>query len=205
MAFLSFYDNTNTFLYDLGPSGLRWKVVVTNASFTTRDLIKMSGSNVDFQSTDSPVTSLYKFIPKKEDGAIVGDSDYTNGDKTIAESANGKYFTSRNFLMDDGNGGKKIDPSKFASGTFREQNESVENISGTFVKTDQDKEEFLNNLVTFYSFPPDCTDEIDLTLNDSGIGLKTPIMLQHGMTFSSGSDRAIVGFKQGVKTWLSVF
>ena len=204
MAFLSFYDNTNTFLYDLGPSGLRWKVVVTNASFTTRNLIKMSGSNVDFQSTDSPVTSLYKFIPKKEDGAIVGDSNYTNGDKTIAESANGKYFTSQIFLMDDGNGGKKIDPSKLASGTFREKNEPVDDISGSFVKTDQDKEEFLNDLVTFYSFPPDCTDEIDLTLKDSGIGLKTPIMLQHGMTFSNGSDRAIVGFKQGSNTWLSV-
>ena len=126
-AVLSYYDDNNNFLYDLGPSGIA-SMSKTDAKITSAQYIKAEdaglttpfGENVDLPWVDTTkswytatkdnnyilfvkgatgkTTTLYRYSAPRVNGKIVADS--ANGLSTydLASAADGRTFTSRTMV-----------------------------------------------------------------------------------------------------------
>ena len=215
MAYLEFYDKNNTFLYDLGPSGIRWKVTVTSASCTQNTLLVKTtatdNNNLpkpDFISGGTIDTSLWKFSPAREDGVVVGDSSYTKNDDSIANRANGKYFTSTTFVKQV-NGSWVLDESKYANYMYRRQDELVDTLStnlGNYNASTINNaiQNWKDDLVMFWNFPSGSISEINdaYTVNNNIATITYPVYRQVYINIVNGFSNTFYAFKQQNTIWM---
>ena len=215
MAYLEFYDKNNTFLYDLGPSGIRWKVTVTSAScIQNTSLVKTTATDnnslpkPDFIRGGTVDTSLWKFSPAREDGVIVGDPNYTKNDDNIANKANGKYFTSTTFVKQE-NGSWILDESKYANYMYRRQDEPVDTLStnlGNYSASTINNaiQNWKDDLVMFWNFPSGSINEINAayTVNNNIATITYPVYRQVYINIVNGFSNTFYAFKQQNTIWM---
>lgn len=126
-AVLSYYDDNNNFLYDLGPSGIA-SMSKVDAKITSAQYIKAEdaglttplGENVDLPWVDTTkswytatkdnnyilfvkgatgkTTTLYRYSAPRVNGKIVADSANGLGSYDLASAADGRTFTSRTMV-----------------------------------------------------------------------------------------------------------
>lgn len=126
-AVLSYYDDNNNFLYDLGPSGIA-SMSKVDAKITSAQYIKAEdaglttplGENVDLPWVDTTkswytatkdnnyilfvkgatgkTTTLYRYSAPRVNGKIVADSANGLGTYDLASAADGRTFTSRTMV-----------------------------------------------------------------------------------------------------------
>lgn len=215
MAYLEFYDKNNTFLYDLGPSGIRWKVTVTSAScIQNTSLVKTTATDnnslpkPDFIRGGTVDTSLWRFSPAREDGVIVGDPNYTKNDDNIANKANGKYFTSTTFVKQE-NGSWILDESKYANYMYRRQDEPVDTLStnlGNYSASTINNaiQNWKDDLVMFWNFPSGSINEINAayTVNNNIATITYPVYRQVYINIVNGFSNTFYAFKQQNTIWM---
>ena len=94
-AVMQYYDNYGVLIYDLGPNGINFRVVIRAASFTTHHYVSAVGSGDDgYHQTGAGATGfyIYSFSAKRYDNRITGDDTYIS-DPDVASFADGKYLT----------------------------------------------------------------------------------------------------------------
>lgn len=94
-AVMQYYDNYGVLIYDLGPNGINFRVVIRAASFTTHHYVSAVGSSDDgYHQTGAGATGfyIYSFSAKRYDNRITGDDTYIS-DPDVASFADGKYLT----------------------------------------------------------------------------------------------------------------
>lgn len=94
-AVMQYYDNYGVLIYDLGPNGINFRVVIRAASFTTHHYVSAAGSGDDgYHQTGAGATGfyIYSFSAKRYDNRITGDDTYIS-DPDVASFADGKYLT----------------------------------------------------------------------------------------------------------------
>lgn len=94
-AVMQYYDNYGVLIYDLGPNGINFRVVIRAASFATHHYVSAAGSGDDgYHQTGAGATGfyIYSFSAKRYDNRITGDDTYIS-DPDVASFADGKYFT----------------------------------------------------------------------------------------------------------------
>ena len=96
-ATMKYFDNDGNFLYDLGPSGLRFLEIieakfVRNVFYTT----------IKTDDTTGATVGCYRFSAKRVQGIITPDDTYTET-ATEAQNADGKWFTNSPIYDSNGN------------------------------------------------------------------------------------------------------
>lgn len=94
-AVMQYYDNYGVLIYDLGPNGINFRVVIRAANFTTHHYVSAAGSGDDgYHQTGAGATGfyIYSFSAKRYDNRITGDDTYVS-DPDVASFADGKYLT----------------------------------------------------------------------------------------------------------------
>ena len=94
-AVMQYYDNYGVLIYDLGPNGINFRVVIRAASLTTHHYVSAVGSGDDgYHQTGAGATGfyIYSFSAKRNDNRITGDDTYIS-DPDVASFADGKYLT----------------------------------------------------------------------------------------------------------------
>lgn len=105
-AVLKYYDRLGRFLYDLGPRGLS-SVLSDDGGFHAETLNRITGVAYDTQLPATRPTGLvsetiFQYVAKTDEttGNVMMDS-INEGDLTLAENSNGKWFTSDNKLSNN--------------------------------------------------------------------------------------------------------
>ena len=180
-AVLKYYDNDGNFLYDLGPSGLRF-IDVVEAKYITHTLYKIS---------DGTSVTVYYFTAKRVAGIIAADTGagehgYAPTDE-IARLADGLYFTSNGEItMIDGNLNNLA-----RDRNLRRATDNAISVNNNHIKegweTAEDVKEFLKGT---YDLTDSELEGLDFTLVDDEIGgkeLKKDITLQRVTDFINGN------------------
>ena len=208
MAYLEFYDKDQNFLYDLGPSGIRWRTLRVNASFPqVQNFVRVTTTTLDGSPSPDFLVggdwdrNLYRFHAQRDDGIITGDTQYTNGNTSIAEQADGRYFTQRTFLTNDNT---SINTSTLVNYLYRSITEPIDdlpadlgnNTSNTAIQNAIN--DWLESLVLFWSFPSDLIEDVNTsyTISNNNVTLRYPMKRQMYYYINNGHSNTIFAFLQ---------
>lgn len=189
-AVLKYYDNDGNFLYDLGPSGLRF-INVVEAKYITHTLYKIS---------DGTSVTVYYFTAKRVAGIIAADTGagehgYAPTDE-IARLADGLYFRTDGTITMTGGNLENI--ARYMN--LRRATDNAISVNNNHIKegweTAEDVKEFLKGT---YNLTDSDLEELDFTLEDDGMGgqkLKNDITLQRVTDFINGNRSEYWGLTQ---------
>lgn len=178
-AVLKYYDNDGNFLYDLGPSGLRY-INIVEAKYITHTLYKIS---------DGSSVSVYYFTAKRVAGVITADTasgehGYAPTDE-IARLADGLYFTSNGTITKTGDTLNNL--ARYTG--LRRATDNAISVNNNHIKegweTADDVKNFLKDT---YGLSDSQLNDLDFTLVEDVDGkmLKNDITLQRASSFING-------------------
>jgi hypothetical protein len=203
MSYLRFFDSGNNELYDLGPSGIKWLTNTIDSRWTQSTVKKMTSGIPDFSVDFQSVDIIYQFSAKKVNGVITGvDDPKVGGNTTIAEEADGLFFTSNSNITRNTNNTLKY----LAAGLYRDPLHSssirsfqalghYDNIDEFFTEQLIGNFEFTDE--TIHAVGEDDQEIIDWTwTNIGGLRLKYEVQVQQYVYFISGSPYYVYALKQ---------